>query len=210
MARLAGRQRGLVSAAQLFRIGLSASAIARRVRSGRLHRVHRGVYVVGHRHLDTEGWWLAGVLAGGPGAALSYRSAAALSGMRPQTRGPVEVTVPGVSGRRARAGLKIHRSKTLTADDVARRRGIAVTSPRRTLRDLRRVLAADQLDAAIHRAESLRLYVGIQPGFEPDRARSELERIFLRICRRHRLSPPETNVRVGGFEVDFLWRAKTP
>ena len=36
--------------------------------------------------------------------------------------------------------------------------------------------------------------------------RSELERRFLRLCRRHRLPTPEVNVRIGPFIVDFLWR----
>jgi very-short-patch-repair endonuclease len=206
VARIAGGQHGVVSLSQLAASGIGTSAIARRVRSGRLHRIHRGVYAVGHRHLDADGRWLAAVLACGPGAALTHRSAAALWGIRPQSSGAVEVTVPGHSGRRRRHGLVVHRSKTLVPADVIRRRGISVTRPERTVLDLRRVLAADQFDAALHRAEALRLDVGRQLGFEFDRSRSELERILIRLCRRHRLPAPETNVRVGRFEVDFLWR----
>jgi very-short-patch-repair endonuclease len=81
-----------------------------------------------------------------------------------------------------------------------------VTTPARTISDLRRILPPDQLDAAIRRAEILRLDIGTQPGYEPDRARSELERMVLRTCRRHRLPLPELNARVGPYEVDFLWR----
>ena len=43
-------------------------------------------------------------------------------------------------------------------------------------------------------------------GIETDRTRSDLEREFLRLCRRNRLSPPEVNAKVGRWEVDFLWR----
>jgi hypothetical protein len=81
-----------------------------------------------------------------------------------------------------------------------------VTTPSRTISDLRRTLPPDQIDAAIRRAEVLRLDIGTQPGYEPDLARSELERRFVRICRKHALPLPEVNQRVGPYWVDFLWR----
>jgi very-short-patch-repair endonuclease len=81
-----------------------------------------------------------------------------------------------------------------------------VTTPARTIDDLRRVLRSDRFEAVLHRAELLRLDVGKQQGFEPDHTRSELERRFLRLCRRHRIPSPEVNVRIGPFLVDFLWR----
>jgi len=91
---------------------------------------------------------------------------------------------------------------------VTRRWSIPVTTPSRTLADLRRILPADQLALAFRRAETLRLDVGPQAGYEPDPSRSELERRFLSICRRHRLPAPEVNVWIGAFEVDFLWRER--
>ena len=81
-----------------------------------------------------------------------------------------------------------------------------MTTPARTIADLRRILPTDQLDAAIRRAEVLRLDIGSQPGYEPDHARSELERMVLRVCRKHRLPMPEVNAKVGPYYVDFLWR----
>jgi very-short-patch-repair endonuclease len=81
-----------------------------------------------------------------------------------------------------------------------------VTTPRRTIADLRRVLSPDDVDAAIRRAEVLRLDIGYQPGYEPDRARNDLERAVLRTCREHHLPIPEVNAAVGRYEVDFLWR----
>jgi very-short-patch-repair endonuclease len=81
-----------------------------------------------------------------------------------------------------------------------------VTTPARTIDDLRRVLRSDRFEAVLRRAELLRLDVGKQQDFEPDLARSELERRFLRLCRRHRIAAPEVNVRVGAFLVDLLWR----
>ena len=84
--------------------------------------------------------------------------------------------------------------------------GIPVTTPARTVDDLRRGLPADRLEAVLRRAEALQLDVGKQGGFEPDLTRSELERRFLRLCRRRRFPAPEVNARVGPFVVDFLWR----
>jgi predicted transcriptional regulator of viral defense system len=62
VARIAARQHGVVTVAELAQAGLSAPAISRRVAAGRLHRIHRGVYAVGHRGLSQEGGWMAAVL----------------------------------------------------------------------------------------------------------------------------------------------------
>src|SRR3954471_3094282 len=80
IAALAARQHGVVSRAQLAALGLGAGAIKHRLALGRLHPLYRGVYAVGHRSLRPEAWWLAAVLAAGPDAGLSHRSAAALWG----------------------------------------------------------------------------------------------------------------------------------
>jgi very-short-patch-repair endonuclease len=179
IAHIARRQHGVISTQQLTRIGLDDSAIARRVQAGRLHRIHRGVYAVGHPSLTREGRWMAAVLAC-KRAVLSHVSAAALWGIFPTCPPFVHVTVPGISGRKKRPGIVIHRSRTLGPAETTRRWGIPVTTHARTLRDL---------------------------GYGPERTRSDLERDFLRLCRRHRIPKPEVNVRVGPYEVDFLWRA---
>jgi very-short-patch-repair endonuclease len=206
IARIAERQLGLITIAQLSAVRAGRTAVSKRVRAGRLHRLYRGVYAVGHRNLSREARWLAAVFACGPGAVLSHRSAAACWGIRPQSSGPIEVTVPGTGGRSHRPGLLIHRSTRLAPSETTRADGIPVTIPARTISDLRPILPADQLDAAIRRAEVLRLDIGVQPGYEPDLTRSELERRVLRICRKHRLPMPEVNARVGPYWVDFLWR----
>jgi very-short-patch-repair endonuclease len=89
---------------------------------------------------------------------------------------------------------------------VTRRDNIPVTCPARTIQDLRRVLPPDHLQAAIRRADVLRLDIGSQPGYEPDDTRSGLERRFLALCRCHELPRPEVNAHVDGSYVDFLWR----
>ena len=205
LTRLASRQHGVVSLTQLTAAGLHRSAIVRRTGKGLLHRVHRGVYAVGHTGLSNEGRWMAAVLACGEGAVLSHRSAAALWTIAPLP-GVIEVTVPGDAGRRPRDGIRVHRSITLLPSQTTRRAGIPVTKPSRTLEDLKRTLPSDQFAAALRQAEFLRLPIGKQ--LEPDHTRSELESRFLALCRRHRLPKPEVNVRVGPFLVDFLWRAR--
>lgn len=203
VAAIAARQHGVVTFSQLQGAGASRSSVSRRVTAGRLHRVHRGVYAVGHRGLSQQGKWMAAVLAGGEGAVLSHRSAAELWELLPRSRGPIQVTVPASSGgRRKRPGLRIHRS-LLPGSAATVRDRIPVTTPARTIADLRGCVPAAPLRKAIRAAE----YRGLDLGeTDSDRTRSDLERAFLRLCRRHALPEPEVNVPVAGFTVDFLWR----
>lgn len=205
IAAVAARQHGAVTHRQLLAAGLGRNAISKRVRSGRLHRLHRGVYAVGHVADSAERRWMAAVLAGGPKAALSHTSAAALWGLLRPAAGPVDVSAPTQSGRRARPGIRLHRCRSLRADQTTSRRGIPVTTPARTIDDLRRVVPPWQLRRAIRQAE-LAGYP-LAPDVPRDRTRSDLERDFLRLCRRHGIPAPEVNVRIGPWTVDFLWRA---
>jgi very-short-patch-repair endonuclease len=205
MARIAANQHGVVASSQLRSAGVDHRAIARRVTLGRLHRLHRGVYAVGHPKLSFEGRCAAATLALGDKAFVSHRSAAALWGMLKPHSGPVDLTVPGDAGRENRPGIRIHRSVTLVARLTTRRHGIPVTRPSRTLRDLRRTVPQPVYRAALRRALDLGLIrsAGVA---EADLTRSQLERALLAICRRHRLPQPEVNARLGPYEVDFLWR----
>jgi hypothetical protein len=207
VARVAARQHGIVAIAQLQQAGLGRGAVSRRVAAGRLYRVHRGVYAVGHPGLSAEATWMAAVLACGKGAALSHRSAAELCGLLELRHGPAHVSVPAAGGRAQRAGIRVHRIPSLGEAQVTRHRGIPVTTPARTLADLRSTVSPGELRRAIREAEFRRLPVQ-RDAHVGDRAGSELELVFLRLCRRHRLPEPEVNVVVGGFEVDFLWRAE--
>jgi very-short-patch-repair endonuclease len=220
VARIAARQHGVLSVTQLHAAGVDQSAIKRRLKAGRLHRVHRRVYAVGHPRLSDEGRWMAAVLACGEGAALSHRSAGELWGiLRPRgprlsaTResGPVDVTVLGTSGRKTQRGISLHRSSTLTAAQCTRREGIPVTRPARTLDDLRPGLSEAEFGAALREAEFLRLPIGDWANTRAGsnaahRTRTELESMFMAMVRRHRLPRPEVNVKVDRYEVDFLWR----
>lgn len=149
---------------------------------------------------------MAAVLACGEGAVLSHRSAAELWEILRPTDGPVHVTVPGDAGRVRRSGLRIHRSSSLTPAEATRRDRIPVTRPARTIADLRRSEPESTVRAAVRQAEFLGLRLD-HPAHS-DRTRSELERAFLRLCRRHRLPEPAVNERVGPYVVDFLWRER--
>jgi very-short-patch-repair endonuclease len=165
------------------------------------------VYSTVHPALLTiEGRYLAAVRACGASAALWRRTAGAHLGLRPQSRGPIEVIVPSTNGRAKRPGLLIHRSTSLVSEDVAEVDGIPTTTPRRTLQDLGKILPVDHFAAALRRAEILRLDTGPRPEYTPDRSLSDLERDLISICRSEGFPLPEQNVVVGPYKVDFLWR----
>ncbi len=158
MAELAARQHAVVSLAQLDALGISRSAASRRVRSGRLHRIHRAVYaLVPPVLLTRDGRYLAAVLACGPGAVLSHRSAGALIGLRDHGHTKIEVTVPHRIGRH-HAGLLVHRAPGLDiAEETTSSHGIPCTTPARTLLDLAAVLPRRGLERAFDQAEVLGL-----------------------------------------------------
>jgi hypothetical protein len=209
MAALAGAQHGVVSRSQLLVLGFTNDDVTRRVRAARLHRVHHGVYAVGHKVLTREGRWMAAVLAGGAGAVLSHHSAAAAWEIRPVGSGAIHVTIPAHTGRERRAGLRIHRSITLTPADTTVHRGIPITDPHRTLHDLARMLKGRPLEQAVNRAERLvdfeRLRRSAPPSlqavlerYSTHTTRRELEERFLGLCDDHGIPRPETNVRIEG------------
>ncbi len=229
IAKLAGAQHGVVARAQLRKLGFGVAAIDHRVRAARLHRVHQGVYAVGHSVLTMEGRWMAAVLAAGGEAVLSHASAAAAWELRPPSGGAIHVTVPGDPGRTRRAGIRLHRSTTLTPNDTRAHRGIPITTPVRTIIDLATTLNGRPLEHALDLAEQRGLvdFAELRKAIEahPTRpgspslqamlsrysagstvTRSELEERFLRLCDRHGLPRPHVNTRIEGNEVDFVWR----
>lgn len=205
VAAVAGAQHGVVTVAQLMSAGLTRNGVLRRTRAGRLHRIHRGVYAVGHTALGDEGRWMAGVLATGARAILGHRSSAELWRMLAPAGGPVHVVIPWTGGRTKRPGLVIHYTTSLPEGDVTTRLGIPVTTPSRTLADLARTASRTDQARALRNAEFLGYPISLPGDRRPERTRTELERRFLALCRRHRIPLPEVNVVVAGIEVDFLW-----
>ncbi len=229
LAGLATRQHGVVSRAQLVELGFSRHAIRHRVQTGRLLLLHRGVYAVGHRAVSRDGRLMAAVLAVGPGAVLSHRSAAELWGIRRTSRERIEVTVP--RALRPRPGIEIHR-KDVPPDERTTRHGIPVTTVPRTLVDLAKVLRPGELRRAAEQAEVNRLADPLplnavvqrhagghgvktlralsNEGIQPRITRSELEQKFMTLIETSGLPKPETNaaIQLQGtwIEVDCLWR----
>jgi very-short-patch-repair endonuclease len=219
IAATASRQYGVVSLRQLEEAGLSRSAVAKRAKRGQLHRVHRGVYAVGHEALNWRGRWMAAVLACGEGAVLSHGSAAALWELLRPLDGPVDVSVPTQSGRERQRGIRIHRCASLAVPDeadllpvrtqtrhpplVTVRHRIPVTALQRTIDDLCGAVPPWLVRRARRQAE---LRGWRLEGVEGRKTRSELEEEFSALCRRYRLPLPEANAKLGRWEVDFLWR----
>jgi very-short-patch-repair endonuclease len=230
IGELAGRQHGVVARRQLEKLGVGKGSIEKRVRMGRLYRLHRGVYAVGHRVLSREARSMAAVLACGPAAVLSHRSAAALWGVRGASSRAIEVTTP----QKSRSHGSIHRHfAVLPPDEVTEHRGIPVTTVPRTLFDLAAVSPADVVEQALRESEFRRLHDRLSlpdllaryPGrrgvptvreclrrrrdLPPGRARSWLELEFLPFLRRNGLPRPRLNawLQVGGrsIQVDCLW-----
>jgi hypothetical protein len=228
LGELAQRQHGRVAHRQLLALGFTRSAIGRRIDSGELVSVHPRVYAVGHDVRTAEAAWMAAVLAAGPRALLSHRSAAAAWDLRRTSSGLVEVTAVSRS-RRSLRGVRVHQTRGFHPHDVACIKSIPVTSLARTLLDNAEVLPLRQVIRMIEEAERLQIFDlkalegliersrgrhGIKPlraaisevNGEPARVNSDWERDFLDFCDDYGLPRPELNVIVEGYEVDALWR----
>lgn len=222
IARLAVRQHGNVTRAQLLHIGVSSNAIDHRVRTGRLHRVFAGVFAVGRPPATPLERAAAAVLACGPHAALSHRSAATLWGLHKRWRAPLELIA---RSQRRRAGLVIHRSNTLRPEDTTHHFGIPVTSPARTIFDtapglsdraltravndarLARHLWLDELSDLIRRfpAHPTTRRLERFTGQAQRPTRSQFEDAFRDFAARYGLPRPLINHQVCGREVDVFF-----
>jgi hypothetical protein len=228
IAKIAARQHGVVAITQLQALGIGKNGLTRRVKRGHLHRVHRGVYAVGHRGLSLHGRFMAAVLACGDGAVLSHVSAVVLWELLRPIDGPVHVATPSTSGRARRRGLSLHRCPSLSRPSepspspsylhqeggrgrrlTTYRHRIPVTTIPRTIEDLQRteLLPPHLLRRAIRQAE---LKGHRLESVESDRTRSDLETLFLDLIHPHgdRIPAPEVNVKLGRWTVDFLWRSQ--
>ena len=207
VAAIAAQQHGVVSVEQLREAGLDKHRVRHRVRIGRLHAVHRGVYAVGHSYLSAEGRWMGAVLACGTGAVLSHRTAAIAWRLLPdQSNALVDVCIPSDTGKKIRRGIRLHRRPSLNPQTVTRHRGMPITTPARTIVDLGKV--ASPADVRRARRQAAVLGLQIDGNDKDDATRSELEFLFLGLCRRYRLARPEVNVWIAGVLVDFAWRER--
>lgn len=155
VAAIAARQHGRIRFDQLIAAGLNDSAIRRRVVKGQLHRVHTGVYAVGHPGATLHGRIMAGVLAGGENAVASHWTSSTLHGYVRWDGRRVDVTVPG-SGGRNRAGIRFHRPRDLDPRDVTRVDGIPTTTAARELLEIAPQLSDQRLKRVVRRAQAER------------------------------------------------------
>ena len=223
IAALAESQHGVVAIWQLLELGLGPDAIQYRVSIGRLHRVHQGVYAVGHRKLSRQGHRMAAVLAYGPDAVLSHRSAAAHWGIGSASY-KFDVTTP--QSKRSRKTIRAHTAR-LHPEERTTHDGIPITSVARTVLDLAAQLSKESLTRLVEEADRkerfdlraldramarrprapgtvrLRAVLAAYRG-TPD-TRSKLERDFRALVQRAGLPEPQFNVVVAGLTVDVWW-----
>lgn len=155
IAALAAVQHGVVALAQLVDLGLSASGVRARVARGALHRIHRGVYAVGHVNLTAKGYRMAAVLAYGR-AALSHFTATSHIGLLESSASVIHVTV---SGRpRSRPGIRAHSGATLLERDVVEINNIPCINWARTLLDIAPFVSRRGLERAFDRTMTLELF----------------------------------------------------
>jgi very-short-patch-repair endonuclease len=223
---IASQQLGLITVEQLRLAGLGRGAVRRRVPAGRLHRVHRGVYLVGHPAPHPDVPLLAALLACVERVYISHVSALALWELVRAPITEVEVTAVGWNCK-SRPGIRVHRVGALHPLDRRARSGIPVTAPARSLLDfaatasdeetrraiaearVRRLLRPGELaaaaDRAPRRAGTAHIRALLKHEGEPVLTRSDAERRMLALVRDAQLPPPRANTRLLGFEVDFLW-----
>jgi very-short-patch-repair endonuclease len=225
--KLSQRQHGVLTRRDLHDLGFGESAIRHRLATGRLHRIHHGVYAVGRPGLAREGQWMAAVLACGADALLSHGSAAALWGIGHEWH-LIEVSIRHRSWPRRR-GIKVRSRPSLPDQDITVHRGIPVTTPLRTVIDQAGTpISEASLERLVNEADSakgldfdfrtLRRHSDMRPGepgvrrlrrlLDPETFRlsdSELERLFRPLAIAAGLPQPLTKAIVNGFEVDFYW-----
>jgi very-short-patch-repair endonuclease len=230
VAELARAQHGIVSRGQLLGLGIDSDAIKRRVRAGRLHPIHAGVYAVGHDAITRQGRWMGAVLASGPGAVVSHQTAAGLWGIWGSGAGETHVTVP----RKTRSQRSIHRHFSMLPDDERTvLAGIPTTTAARAVLDLAAAKGPAAAESALREMEYFGIYGPVSlptlleryprhkgtpivhaclerladdPG---GRIRSDLEEAFLPFLDAHQIPRPRLNAWLSidddRFQVDCFW-----
>jgi hypothetical protein len=226
IAEIAGRQGGPIAHRQLVQLGLAPRTIRNWVASGRLHRLFRGVYALGHEAITAKGRMMGPVLAYGDEALLSHRHATEWWGFARTSRKDVDVTVPGRS-KAGQEGITPHLVRRLDPRDVTVHEGVPITTVARTLLDYAEVVPRNRLKRAIEEADRLRMFDGFaiqellarspgRRGLKPVRellsdfvydefSRQELEALFFDLCKEAGLLLPTMNAVICGYEVDAYW-----
>lgn len=219
---IAARQEGVIARWQLLICGLSNARIARWIVAGRLHRLHPGVYAVGHRNVGERGRLIAALFYAGRGAALSHLCAAWWLDLVPTRPGVIQVSAPG---RKASvAGVELHHPRRIDRVmyrglpvvgvptallQVAQSLPFAATRKALAQAEFRRLLELDALRAALGggRDGSAVLRRALHAHMpQLAHTQNDFEADFLLLCERFGIPLPEVNVRVGRYRPDMLWR----
>jgi very-short-patch-repair endonuclease len=227
IAALAATQDGLVTRTQLLALGLSTSAVRRRLADGTLWRIFPGVYAVGHPSLSRRARARAALLLGGPGSALVDRTAAALIGLLVEPPDAPIHLAPGRGRPDPRPELVVHRLR-LAPLDVVEVNGLVATGPARTLVDLAAHLGDRELARALNEAQirtrtsaaDILSVIERSPGRRTSRLRTLVEgasgirrsgledALWEALRQAHLTSGARTNATVAGWELDVLWHAE--
>ena len=221
LAELAASQFGIVSRKQLLALTLAPATIAKLIAEGRLHRIHPGVYAVGHIALTRTPHLVAALFWAGDEAALSHLTAAEWWGLCEQRSGPVHIS--SLTKSQPRPGIRLHEPRKL---EVVRHNRLPVTTVPRTLVDVaatapfgdlrfmlahadyRRLLSVPAVEAQLRRGRRGSAALGRALEIHrPELAdtRSFLERHFIPLLERFDIQIPWINVRVCGHLVDCHW-----
>jgi hypothetical protein len=218
----------VITHTELRAMGLSGSGIDHRLRTGRLHRKYSEIFAVGRPDLSLDGEFLAAVLACGPRAVLSHRSALRKWGLRGGGTSRIDVTAP--RSIKPKRGIRLHRPLSLDALDTTEADGIAITTVAQTLLDVAAPSYRVDMGRLLHEADvqqvldmraiwsvlarspravgARRLEAALRQ--EVPFTRSDLELAALELFRNFSVPQPECNVWVSDgnklVEVDFLWR----
>jgi very-short-patch-repair endonuclease len=221
---IAGQQDGIVTREQLLRAGVDRRAIDRALRSGTLHRIHRGVFSTQAPELASEDALLiAALLAAGDGVVLTHGTAAWRWNLIPAPPTAIELAVP--VHRKAPPGLRLFESR-FRPGDLSLEAPFPTTSVPRTLLDLatrydQRALLKALAEAEFHHdtrptdiqatlrrghpgSANLRAALDRHtPGH--GEAKSQLERRFRTLLIAHDIELPERNADLVPWTIDCLW-----
>lgn len=230
LAQIATAQHGRVSGAQLRLVGFTPSMVRTALANQTLHRLHRGVYAVGHLADIRLGRETAALLAVGPDAVLASLSALELFNLIPNDPSrAVHVALSTARRADSRPGITVHRYSRLLPSQIRFREGLPVTTAERALLDAAPLLTPRQLERAFDeaiisratsrtkvlellsvtrgRAGQATLAAVADPDRRPARTKSPPEEVALQLIRAAGLPTPETQYPMHGFTADFYWPA---
>jgi len=215
-------QDGVITLAQAQRCGMSPYAVRRRVRSGHWRRCARGVYFVDDRPFTDAARIRSAVWGHGEHAAASGLAAAWWQDLTQFAPDTIEVTVPRYSHSRTHPGSRLRR-RDLAPCDICVKRRLRVTAMPLTVVEaaVRRRGGAKLMDSALQRHTELpelwRAHLRNKGRYGSpaarillqaagDGARSEAERLLVKLLKEAGITSWRTNYGIGPYKVDVAFQ----